>query len=114
MHKLITTLAISMTTTFSAAAHAAEPLHPLLNPSLYEQRGVVGSVDTASGAVMIGGKRHKANANTVIFIADAQGRLRKGLTLADIPTGVPVSYATGNDGTITQIFVGNGLMPMGH
>lgn len=98
-----------------AAAHgvagAAEPLHPLTNPSLYEQRGVVSSVDTATGAMTIGGKRYKGNARTLIFIADGNGRVRKGLTLADIPPETSVSFATGADGTVTQIFVGGLIQP---
>jgi len=93
--------------------HAAEPLHPLSNPSLYEQQGYVSSIDTATGAMTINGKRYKGNANTVIFIVDKQGRLGKGLTLADIPVNTPVSFATSADGTVTQVMVGNGIMPMG-
>jgi hypothetical protein len=98
----------------AAPAHAAEPLHPLANPSLYEERGVVGGIDTAAGALTIGNKRYKTNARTVIFIADGDGRIRKGLTLADIPPGAAVSFATGADGTVTQVFVGNALMPVRH
>jgi hypothetical protein len=93
------------------AAGAAEPLHPLTNPSLYEQRGVVSNIDTATGAMTIGGKRYKGNARTLIFIADGNGRVRKGLTLADIPPETPVSFATGADGTVTQIFVGGLIQP---
>jgi hypothetical protein len=100
---------------FLAAAHAsagaAEPLHPLTNPSLYEQRGVVSNIDTATGAMTIGGKRYKGNARTLIFIADGNGRVRKGLTLADIPPNTPVSFATSADGSVTQIFVGGMIQP---
>lgn len=100
---------------FLVAAHgvagAAEPLHPLTNPSLYEQRGVISKVDTATGAMTISGKRYKGNARTLIFIADGNGRVRKGLTLADIPSETPVSFATGADGTVTQIFVGGLIQP---
>lgn len=92
-------------------AAAAEPLHPLTNPSLYEQRGVISKVDTATGAMTIGGTRYKGNARTLIFIADRNGRVRKGLTLADIPPETPVSFATGADGTVTQIFVGGLIQP---
>lgn len=94
-----------------ASAGAAEPLHPLTNPSLYEQRGVISNVDTATGAMTIGGTRYKGNARTLIFIADGSGRVRKGLTLADIPPNTPVSFATSADGTVTQIFVGGMIQP---
>jgi hypothetical protein len=99
---------------FTAAhgtAGAAEPLHPLMNPSLYEQQGVVGKLDTTTGAMTIGGKRYKGNARTLIFIADGNGRVRKGVTLADIPPDAPVSFATDADGTVTQIFVGGLIQP---
>jgi hypothetical protein len=89
--------------------YAAEPLHPLSNPSLYEEQGYVSSIDTATGAMMINGKRYKGNANTVIFIVDKQGRLVKGRTLADIPANTPVSFAAGADGTVTQVLVGSGI-----
>jgi len=92
--------------------NAAEPLHPLSNPSLYEQQGYVSNIDTATGAMTINGKRYKGNANTVIFIVDKQGRLGKGRTLADIPANTRVSFATSADGTVTQVLVGNGIMPM--
>ncbi len=98
--------------TVIAAVHAAEPLSPLANPSLYEQRGAVGNIDTATGAVTIGGKRYRANARTVIFIADGQGRMRKGNTIADIPANATVSFAAGADGTLTQIYVGGGVLPV--
>ena len=49
----------------AGGACAAEPLSPIANPSLYESRGTVGAVDSASGTLMIGGKRYKANAMTV-------------------------------------------------
>lgn len=96
----------------SAAVPAAEPLSPLANPSLYEQRGAVGNVDTATGSLTIGGKRYRANARTVIFIADGQGRIRKGNTIADIPANASASFAAGADGTLTQIYVGGGILPV--
>ncbi len=92
-------------------AHAAEPLSPIANPSLYESRGTVGNVDSASGTLMIGGKRYKANANTVIFMDDGRGNVRKVLKLADIPPNVPVSFSAGEDGQVTQIYVGSGIQP---
>ena len=99
--------------TFLAAsgARAAEPLLPIANPSLYESRGTISSVDSASGTLMIGGKRYKANANTVIFIDDGRGNVRKALKLADIPPNVPVSFSAGEDGRVTQIYVGSGIQP---
>ena len=93
------------------AAWAAEPLNPMSSPSLYEQQGTVSSIDTATGAMSIGGKRYKGNANTVIFIADGDGRVRKGTTLADIPAHSPVSFSSSSDGTVTQILIGNGIRP---
>lgn len=95
----------------AGSANAAEPLSPIANPSLYESRGTVGSVDSASGTLMIGGKRYKANANTVIFIDDGRGNVRKALKLADIPPNVPVSFSAGEDGQVTQIYVGSGIQP---
>jgi hypothetical protein len=94
-----------------ASLQAAEPLHPLANPSLYEQQGYLSHVNTATGAVTISGKIYRANARTIVFIADGKGGMRKGLTLADIPENVEVSFATGADGTITQIFAGSLLLP---
>ncbi|HEY9193757.1 MAG TPA: hypothetical protein VIO81_12865 [Methyloversatilis sp.] len=95
-----------------ATVRAAEPLSPLANPSLYEQRGIVGNIDTATGSMNIGGKRYRANARTVIFITDAQGRIRKGNTIADIPANATVSFAAGADGTLTQVYVGGGILPL--
>ncbi|MDY0057447.1 MAG: hypothetical protein RBS46_14225 [Methyloversatilis sp.] len=92
-------------------AQAAEPLSPIANPSLYESLGTVGHVDSASGTLMIGGKRYRANANTVIFINDGRGNVRKVLKLADIPPNVPVSFSAGQDGQVTQIYVGSGIQP---
>lgn len=106
-------IAASLCAAATLPLQAAEPLHPLSNPSLYEQQGYVSSIDTATGAMTINGKRYKGNANTVIFIVDKQGRLGKGRTLADIPPNTPVSFATSADGTVTQVLVGNGIMPMG-
>lgn len=96
----------------SVAVSAAEPLSPLANPSLYEQRGAVGNIDTATGSMTIGGKRYRVNARTVIFITDAQGRVRKGNTIADIPANATVSYAAGADGTLTQVYVSGGIQPL--
>jgi hypothetical protein len=95
-----------------APLQAAEPLHPLANPSLYEQQGHLSRVNTATGAVTISGKVYRANARTIVFIANGKGGMRKGLTLADIPENVEVSFATGADGTITQIFAGSLLLPV--
>lgn len=95
----------------TGGAYAAEPLSPIANPSLYESRGTVGAVDSASGTLMIGGKRYKANANTVIFIDDGRGNVRKALKLTDIPPNVPVSFSAGEDGQVTQIYVGSGIQP---
>lgn len=95
----------------TGGAYAAEPLSPIANPSLYESRGTVGAVDSASGTLMIGGKRYKANANTVIFIDDGRGNVRKALKLADIPPNVPVSFSAGEDGQVTQIYIGSGIQP---
>ncbi|WP_439536807.1 hypothetical protein [Methyloversatilis sp.] len=102
-------IAASLCAAAALPLNAAEPLHPLSNPSLYEQQGYVNSIDTATGAMTIGGKRYKGNANTVIFLIDKQGRLTKGRSLADIPANTPVSFATGADGTVTQVMVGNGI-----
>jgi hypothetical protein len=98
--------------TGNAAVLAAEPLSPIANPSLYEQRGAVGNVDTATGSVTIGGKRYRANARTVIFITDAQGRIRKGNTIADIPANAVASFAAGADGMLTQVYIGGGVLPV--
>lgn len=95
----------------TGGAYAAEALLPIANPSLYESRGTISSVDSASGTLMIGGKRYKANANTVIFIDDGRGNVRKALKLADIPPNVPVSFSAGEDGQVTQIYVGSGIQP---
>jgi hypothetical protein len=108
MKALIAALLCLATT---GGAYAAEPLSPIANPSLYESRGTVGNVDSASGTLMIGGKRYKANANTVIFIDDGRGNVRKALKLADIPPNVPVSFSAGEDGQVTQIYVGSGIQP---
>ncbi len=108
MKALIAALLCLATT---GGAYAAEPLSPVANPSLYESRGTVGGVDSASGTLMIGGKRYKANANTVIFIDDGRGNVRKALKLADIPPNVPVSFSAGEDGQVTQIYVGGGIQP---
>lgn len=94
-------------------AHAAEPLLPLRNPSLYETQGVVTSVDAATGALMIDGRRYTANANTVVFIDDGRGNARRLNRYADIPPNSVISYSAGADGTVTQIRIGNGIQPFG-
>ncbi|WP_374340772.1 hypothetical protein [Methyloversatilis sp.] len=95
----------------SGLVAAAEPLSPLGSPSLYENPGVVGSIDTASGAIMINGQRYKANAKTLIYGLDSNGRSRRLLKLADIPANSAVSFSAGADGTITQIRIGTGIQP---
>lgn len=90
---------------------AAEPLVPIRNPSLYENQGVVASVDAAGGAIMIDGKRYKANANTVVFVEDGRGPARRLTRFSDIPANSVISFSAGDDGTVTQIRVGNGIQP---
>ena len=92
-------------------ALAAEPLSPIANPSLYEEQGLAGQVDSATGSVSIGGKRYRVNARTVIFIDDGRGNVRRAAKVTDIPANAPVRYSTGADGSVTQIYAGGGIQP---
>ena len=92
-------------------AWAAEPLSPIANPSLYEEQGIAGQVDSATGAISIGGKRYRVNARTVIFLDDGRGNVRRAAKVTDIPPNAPVRFSTGADGSVTQIHVGGGIQP---
>ncbi len=94
------------------ACMGAEPLSPLANPSLYEERGIATHVDATAGAITIGGKRYRVNARTAVFIDDGRGNARRAMKLADIPANSSVSFSTSADGSVTQIHVGgSGIQP---
>lgn len=95
----------------ASPAWAAEPLSPMANPSLYEEQGIAGQVDSATGAISIGGKRYRVNARTVIFLDDGRGNVRRAAKVTDIPANAPVRFSTGADGSVTQIYVGGGIQP---
>lgn len=107
-----TATAISALWLIASASMGAEPLSPLANPSLYEERGIATHIDATAGAITIGGKRYRVNARTAVFIDDGRGNARRALKISDIPANASVSFSTAADGSVTQIHVGgSGIQP---